>query len=218
MAFLNNQFVIALLLGIVPSLLWLRFWMREDDINPPPSKLIFITFFIGMAMVIVVLPMEKFFHDHISNAQYLTVIWAGLEELVKLAAVLLITLGSNDIDEPVDFPIFFMASALGFAALENTLFILHPVTSHSTTVSLLTGNLRFLGATLLHATASAVIGISLGLVFFKDKISKFFAVIVGIIIATALHSVFNFFIIDSNGKDFFKIFGFCCQSSFYVFI
>ena len=100
-----------------------------------------------------------------------------------------------------------LTAALGFAAFENILFLLNPSVGGEVLLSALTGNLRFLGATLLHIIASSAIGIALGLAFYRQKY-KFLYLLVGIILATGLHSVFNFFIMKSEGNDFLKVFAF----------
>jgi hypothetical protein len=76
------------------------------------------------------------------------------------------------------------------------------------TVSLLMGQLRFLGSTLLHTIASGIIGISIGLSFFMKESRKEWYLFMGFLVSIALHSAFNFFIIRNNGSDFLKVFAF----------
>jgi len=207
---MSDSFIvtIGILGGMVPSLLWLFFWLKEDDERPEPKGLLFFTFLVGMASVILIVPFEQIARDHFKDVPYLTVIWAALEEIIKYGVVLVVAMKSRHIDEPIDYPIYFITAALGFAALENTLFLIHPLSSAETTVSLLTGSLRFLGANLLHSTASALVGISLGLAYYQSWFSKKIHLYAGLLTAVVLHSVFNFFIIHNNGKSFFGIFGF----------
>ena len=49
----------ALLGGILPALVWLAFWLREDYKHPEPRGLVFRTFIFGMIAVIIVLPFQK---------------------------------------------------------------------------------------------------------------------------------------------------------------
>lgn len=203
----GNTIIIALLGGLVPSLFWLWFWLREEQ-HPEPKGLILLTFLLGMAMVIFVLPFEQLARTNIADQNFLTILWAAAEELIKYTAVALIALKTSYIDEPVDFPIYFITAALGFAALENTLFLIQPLSLGQGTVGLLTGNLRFLGATLLHSVASALVGISMGLAFYSSWLSKKIALFVGLLTAIVLHSLFNFFIIQNDGENFFTVFGF----------
>jgi len=49
----------ALFGGILPALVWLVFWLREDKKNPEPKKLILRTFLFGMGAVMIVLFFQK---------------------------------------------------------------------------------------------------------------------------------------------------------------
>lgn len=206
MADLNFKIAaISLLGGLLPALLWLWFWLREDDAKPEPKGLLILTFIIGMVSVFVVLPIENLVDNLIRNENVLTVVWAGIEEVLKYIGVLYVALRSSSADEPVDFAIYMITGALGFAAMENALFLIDPVTVGDATVSLLTGNFRFLGAMLLHAVSSAMIGIALGLSFYHGWFAKKAFLLVGIVGAIALHSIFNFLIISSD-KGLFSVF------------
>ena len=209
--FANNPtaIIIALLVGSVPAILWLFFWLREDESGRrEPTGLIVITFIAGMIAVVLVLPIEKFIADIASNHTMQITLWAASEEVLKYIAFAVIMTKSAYLDEPVEFPIYLMTAALGFAALENTMYLIHPVAVNDATVSLLTGNLRFLGSTLLHSVTSGILGISIGMAFFKDSGTRTFYALIGLISAIAMHSVFNFFIMQQNGKNFMQIFGF----------
>lgn len=197
--------IISLLGGLIPALLWLWFWLREDDKKPEPRGLLILTFIIGMVAVFVVLPIERLFGSFITNEKVLTIVWAVVEEVIKFVAVLFIALKSKDADEPVDFAIYMMTGALGFAALENALFLIDPVNLGNATVSLLTGNFRFLGAMLLHTISSGIIGIALGLAFYRGWFLKRTFVVIGLLGAITLHSIFNFLIISSD-KGLFSVF------------
>ncbi|MFZ2149929.1 MAG: PrsW family glutamic-type intramembrane protease [Minisyncoccia bacterium] len=201
--------LLAFLGGIIPSLLWLWFWLKEDEEYPEPKSLLTIAFIMGMLAVIVVFPIQKYIHANISSPNGQLILWAAAEEILKYLAVLIILYKThNTANEPIDWPIYLITAALGFATLENTLYLLKPLSSSGTIVSLLTGQLRFLGSTLLHTVASGTIGMAIGISFwmsgFKKKIYLFF----GIIVAIALHSAFNFFIIRNNGSDYLKVFAF----------
>lgn len=206
----NNPKILGLafLGGIIPSLLWLWFWLKEDSRKEEPRGLLAICFIIGMIAVIFVLPIQKFIQSVVPDHNWQLVLWASSEELIKYFAVLIILFKTTYVDDPLDWAILMITAALGFAALENTLFLIKPLSLGQVTVGLLTGQLRYLGSTLLHAVSSGIIGISLGLAFYMDGFNKKLHLMMGIIVAIALHSVFNFFIIKNNGADFLKVFGF----------
>lgn len=199
---------LALLGGIIPSLLWLWFWLKEDKINPEPKGLLTIIFILGMLSVLLVLPLQRFIQAHISSHDLQLVLWSSVEEIAKYLAVLLILYKTKHIEEPVDWPIYMITSAVGFAALENALFLIKPFLLDQAVTGILTGHLRFLGATLLHTVSSGVLGIAMGLSLFMDSFKRKLYMILGLVVAIALHSAFNFFIIKNDGIDFLKVFAF----------
>lgn len=200
--------VIAFLGGLIPSLLWLWFWLREDDKHPEPKSMLTIVFIMGMLAVMVVLPIQKFIKASVDSPQLELILWASTEEILKYLAVLAILYKTNTADEPVDWPIYLVTAALGFAALENTLFLIKMYPISGTTVALLTGQLRFMGSTLLHTISSGIIGIAIGLSFFMKEWKKEWFLVGGFIVAITLHSAFNFFIISGNGSNFLRILAF----------
>ncbi len=199
---------LAILLGVGPALLWLCFWLREDKEKPEPKGLIAIMFIVGMVSVFIVLPIQKFVQTNVTSYEWQIIGWASIEELIKYIGVLILLYKTNHINDPIDWPIYLITAALGFAALENTMFLIKPLSLDQTTVGLLTGQLRFLGSTLLHAVSSGIIGISLGLSFFMGKFIKKVYLLAGLLLAIALHSVFNFFIMEDKGNNFLRVLGF----------
>jgi len=199
---------LAFLGGIIPSLIWLWFWLKEEEKKKEPKGVLTGVFIVGMIAVILVLPIQKYIQSNVANENLHVILWALAEEIIKYLAVLVILYKSSFIDEPIDWPIYMITAALGFAALENALFLIKPLSLGDTTVSLLTGQLRFLGSTLLHSIASSMIGIALGLSFFMGGFAKKIYLFIGLFFAIALHSVFNFFIIKNSGNDFLKVFAF----------
>lgn len=212
MALLTNDpkiLGLAFLGGIIPSLLWLWFWLKEDEEKPEPKILLAVVFIMGMAAVIVVLPIQKFIDSHVGSYESKLILWASAEEILKYLAVLVILYKTNNAEEPIDWPIYLITGALGFATLENALFLIKPFSTISgTTVGLLTGQLRFLGSTLLHTVSSGTIGIAMGISFYMGEFKKKFSLLVGFLVAIALHTAFNFFIIRNDGNDFLKVFAF----------
>jgi RsiW-degrading membrane proteinase PrsW (M82 family) len=203
-----NTIPYAILGGAAPAVLWLWFWMyQEDRDDPEPIGLIIISFILGAILVLVAMWMEKFSLNFIKDNTTQIVVWAGIEEVLKLIGASFIIFGNNIVRRPIDYPMYFIATALGFAALENVLYLIKPLSVNDSVVGMLTGNLRFLGSTLLHAIASSMIGSALGLSFYLRQ-NKTIYFIIGIMCAISLHSVFNFFIMKGSGENFLSVFGF----------
>jgi protease PrsW len=200
-------FVYALLAGVVPSLVWLFFWTRENEDQPEPRSLLMGCFLSGMFAVFLAIPAERFAALLVGSGPLMYTAWAWIEESLKLIAVATVALHSRHYDEPVDAMIYLIAVALGFAALENTLFIMGPMMNGSLSVSLTTGNMRFIGATLVHVVSSGLIGFFLGLSFYRGRFAKFLALIVGLSGAIAVHAAFNIAIVGAGAMDTLKAFG-----------
>ena len=155
---LSPVFFIAFLGGVLPALLWLFFWLFEDRCEPEPKRYIFFSFFAGMAVVWPVLFLERSVVPFASGATLL-LIWAFIEEACKFGAAYLAALHWHVFDEPLDAVIYLVTVALGFSALENTLFLMGPLEQGDVLKTIVTGDLRFIGATLLHTLSSATIGV-----------------------------------------------------------
>ncbi|MDB5187489.1 MAG: hypothetical protein JWO50_9 [Candidatus Kaiserbacteria bacterium] len=197
---------VALIGGFFPAILWLWFWLREDAEHPEPRKLIALAFLAGMASVTIAVPVEQFVQTYITGQTELYTVWAYIEEIVKFGAALLTVLWRDEDDEPIDSLIYMVVVALGFAAAENALFLSSPLGGTSLAALIITGNLRFMGATLLHVLASSVIGAALGLAYYGGRVKKIVIATVGVILAGLLHALFNVRILNSPGASVMKTF------------
>ena len=198
----------ALLGGILPAIFWLWFWHKEDSDRPEPRGMIFLLFLAGMASVMIVIPIQKFVYANVTGETELLTYWAAIEEFIKFFAFFVIAARSPFLDEPVDYAIYMITVALGFTALENALFLVDPIQNQTALAGLLTGNLRFIGASLLHVTASAFLGLFMGLAFYKGALGRFVHLVLGLTTAVVLHTLFNFFIINYKDQNIFIVFGF----------
>jgi RsiW-degrading membrane proteinase PrsW (M82 family) len=191
--------LLAFLGGTLPALLWLWFWLREDDRCPEPRSLIVISFLAGMVAVAFVIPLERAV-GYVTSGGLMVVLWAMIEEAMKFLAAYFVILRRKEVNEPVDAVIYMITVALGFAACENALFLFAPLSQDLFTQSLITGNLRFIGATLLHTLASATIGIALALTFYKTHKVRDLATAGALVLATLLHALFNFSIMSLSER------------------
>ncbi|MEK9176801.1 MAG: PrsW family glutamic-type intramembrane protease [Patescibacteria group bacterium] len=199
--------LIAFAAGFIPALVWLVFWLFEDQRRPEPRRLVIRTFLVGMIAVPIVLPLEKAALDIGIPAGFtLFLVWATIEELVKLGLAFIFILRSSAIDEPIDIPIYLISLALGFSAVENTLFLLTPIADGRLLESIITGNLRFIGASLIHVLASAAVGGAMAFAFYRERAQKIWFALIGVILAVSLHTVFNFLIIVTGANKLLTVF------------
>ncbi len=215
---LFNTIFFAFLAGVLPAVIWLVFWLREDADHPEPRGYVLKTFAFGALAVPAALILQVLFNavfgigdtESLKGAPFFTAfavvcVWAFIEEYVKYKAAWNGGLSKTVTDEAVDVPIYLISAALGFAALENILFILVPLlfTSDFTfAMGIMTSKVRFIGATLVHVASSALIGLFSGYsLFFAKRIHKYY-IVAGFFLSTVLHAMFNLFIIKGNQNSF----------------
>ncbi|MEK7460140.1 MAG: PrsW family glutamic-type intramembrane protease [Patescibacteria group bacterium] len=221
-----TPYAIAFLGGVLPALVWLWFWHRQDNACPEPRGLVLLSFIAGMAVVYFVLPVQHLilslipwisvqFQNIATLLSFTTpseemtklILWSFTEEFAKYATIFLIAFQSKYFDEPIDAIIYLITVALGFAAMENALYLFKDLTDSGLAQTLLDGNLRFIGATILHTVSSAVVGIAVAASFYYSKSLKVLVITIGLIIATLLHTYFNFSIMEAQGvPDMFVTF------------
>jgi len=193
--------------GILPSLIWLNFYLRRD-VHPEPKSMVLKIFFYGILSTLPTIFLEMAIFEEsakLNPSSPLVIIFniflgvALIEELLKFLVVKEEVLNDPEFDEPIDAMIYMIIAALGFAAGENILtlislsytqtklfFPFNKILGQILGVSLL----RFLGATFLHALSSAILGFFLGLSFFqKEKRGKL--IFIGLILAILLHGFYN---------------------------
>lgn len=201
-----STILIAFIGGFLPALFWLWFWLREDNKHPEPKRLIALSFLFGACAVPLAVPFEKLI-DYFTYSPIIVLIgWAFVEEALKYIAAYAGGMHTQAEDEPIDAMIYLITAAIGFAASENVLFLIHPLSNGEMFTTLVTGNVRFIGTTLLHILSSATVGAFVAFSFYQRKRSRFEHMAIGLVVATALHAVFNFFIINSGQTWMFTIF------------
>jgi RsiW-degrading membrane proteinase PrsW (M82 family) len=188
----------AVLGGALPTFLWLWFWLSRDD-QAEPGFVLTLAFIAGALSVLALFPLRKFADGLMLNPNETIILYAALEEISKFVVVALITFGSASLIEATDYTIYLVTGALGFSALENTFYLISPLIEKQSLQSIIiTGNLRFFGATVLHTVTVAIVGVFLGLAFKSSFFWKFLHVIMGLAIGISLHSGFNYFIMKNT--------------------
>jgi len=202
--------------GVLPSLIWLLFYLRRD-VHPEPKSEVIKIFFWGMLIAVPAVFLEmgifqefgkigEFFHwSHFLIAIFNIFIGVALiEEVLKYLVVREGILKNPEFDEPIDLVLYMIIAALGFAALENILILFRLGPAFLFSQALEISALRFLGATFLHALCSGTLGFFLAISFFEtSKRRQFFSL--GLGISIVLHGFYNFSILKIEGPFQFLI-------------
>lgn len=193
--------IFLIVLGLMPSFVWLVFYLHEHFKHPEPKKLIFLTFLMGAVTTFLILPVQLFLNEQMGKVGigvYTIVsfiLLAITEEIIKFFGVYSVIHQNRKFREPLDAMIYMITGALGFAAVENIASLFQVSQGMFLNVDIVRSiTLRSVGATLLHSLASGLVGYYWGLSFFRPE-KRRQLIIKGLIIASLLHAVFNWLII-----------------------
>jgi RsiW-degrading membrane proteinase PrsW (M82 family) len=201
--------ILIILLGLLPGLAWLLFYLQEDKKRPEPRWLLLFVFLAGAAVTLPAVGIEVFARNVLRTfdiSDYGAVsflVLASIEEVFKFGAAYLIIRHRREFDEPIDAMVYLVTAAMGFATAENLAvnsgLLSDFVSRDVAAIGLILGNAfdittrRFIGATLLHSLSSGLIGYYWALGISRQKVRKY--LFIGLIIGTLLHAIFNYFII-----------------------
>lgn len=196
--------VASLVAGLLPGFAWLAFYLNEDD-HAEPKRLIAFTFIAGMAFGFFTIAPENALTGALAGWRIgaLSVVsligLALIEEVMKFAAAHFAASKSPAFEHPIDAMIYMIVAALGFATLEN-IGALSGIAPNALFVPAFfeTLSFRFVGATLLHSLASAIVGYYWAFGAVRGKPGRFIAF--GLGLAAVLHAAFNYLILTyGNG-------------------
>ena len=193
--------LLILPLGFAPGLFLLWYFYHKSIYHPEPKRLVARTFAIGMAVTIpaaiaeaLLLPHELMKLDTIALQSVAAFLVVGpVEEGVKFLTV---RLGPfKFFDEPVDGIIYAAAAALGFATVENIVYMFQ----YGWEVILLRGPI----STIAHVLFAVPAGYYLGLKAVGR--ASWFAVALALLVAMSLHGAFDFFLFTRSASGLLSI-------------
>jgi RsiW-degrading membrane proteinase PrsW (M82 family) len=196
-----KQIIFIPLLSLLPCILWLWYFSSRSLYKRPSIHVLGVTFFLGALATVPALFLnlvgQEFFLKQFGSNQFshilvLLFIVGPVEELVKLLAVYLYAYRKPQFDEPLDGVIFSATAALGFAAVENVVYL----GEHDPMLVLLRGPLSNPG----HALFSALWGLSLSRAKAAPNLvrTRFSIIAWGLLGASLLHSLFDILLVASS--------------------
>ncbi len=204
--FRDYHLIFYAIFGILPSLIWLLYYLSKD-MHPERKRDILRIFLWGALMTIPTVFVQMGLNIllkeiPLSLATYNVIYWflviSLTEEVFKFCVVKFKVLNSPALDEPLDLMLYMVVSALGFAAVENILYLFQPASAllsweKLVEMTLVLSLVRFVGATFLHTLSSAVVGYFLALEVSSPH-KKFLFTESGLIIAVLLHGIYDLLI------------------------
>ncbi len=214
--FLASALIITaiILLGFAPGLFWLWFFYKKDKWEPEPKHYIVKTFLLGLLAAVVAAVLEMPFGEFTTIS--LVLIAPLVEEFVKFSVVRMTMYNHIEFDEPMDGITYAAAAALGFASIENSLYLIGnfglplgdmvtPVPDHQPIGFFSLFVTRAFLSVPGHVLFSSMWGYALGWAKFMDPKARLGFVTQGYILAVAMHGCFNFLAISSTYGALFLI-------------
>jgi RsiW-degrading membrane proteinase PrsW (M82 family) len=195
------------LLSVVPALLLAGYVWYTDVTTPEPLGLLAVTFVLGVLFagfaaiintgtdtILGALGLSTGFVGFLFQILTFFVVVGPVEETVKLLAVYFYAYRSSRFDAVVDGAVYGAVAGLGFATIENAIFISGPIQGVSDPLNLITTGSAVTAVRGLagpgHVIYSAFAGYYLGLAKFNpDRAGPL--VLKGLTIAALIHAVYN---------------------------
>jgi len=176
--------------ALAPSLLLVWYFHRRD-LYPEPPRVLWTTFGLGVISVLFVLPVEWIVSVPLQGVEGFIGRGAGEaffeaaipEEFFKLAVLLAYSYRQREFDEPMDGIVYGAVASLGFATLENVLYVFNGGMGVAV--------VRALTAVPFHASAGAIMGYFAGRARFLPG-RKLPLILKGFGAAVLLHGLYDF--------------------------
>jgi len=211
--------ILFLLTVIAPIVFWLWFFIWQDRSEPEPKRLLVKVFFLGIGVCIFAIAVEATIFLILLPNQFseilkgdiiqtvatfsittaLLFLLAGvIEEILKYFALWEFIYNRTDFNQIADGVFYAITLALGFSFLENTLYFYQLYSAATTTIFVFSSLGRGIATTLLHVTASGIVGYALGKMKFTIGHRRS-VILKSLILAILLHGLFNLLILLPNG-------------------
>ena len=196
-----------LTLAIAPGIAICVYIYFKDKYEKEPIKLLLVSFILGVFSVVPTLLLSRLgtyffgFEPTSSNLIFSfisCVVGIGLvEEFSKLIFVRYYAYKKDDFNEPFDGIVYCVMVSMGFATLENILYVSASGAS--------TGWLRMFTAVPMHAVFAIVMGYYMGV---QKSFGTSAAVLKGLLLASLLHGIYDFVLMYPGIHPVLHILGF----------
>lgn len=197
-------------IALAPVIFLLTYIYLRDEYEKEPLKYLMVTFFLGVLTAVPVIYIGQFLQNwlHIDKngaatqlVIYSFFVVAFTEEWMKYLVLRWYNYPHKEFDEPYDGIMYGAAVSLGFAAIENLLFVFN-----SDGNGLEVGLLRMFTAVPAHATFGVIMGYFVGKAKFLPKRHPFWERMKGLGAAIILHGLYDYFLF--LGDTYLAIFSF----------
>jgi protease PrsW len=189
---------LLLLLAISPGLFWLWYFYSRDKYEPEPLSWIVLIYFFGIVITIPVAITQGIIGLIFPEILIAVLVAPVFEETAKYLVVRRTVYETREFNEPVDGIVYAAAAGLGFATLENIIYVFSALES-SLVLALQTGVVRAFISVPGHVLFSVMWGYALGRARFMPPGQRPAIIFGGLVLAMAAHGLFNLLLYDALG-------------------
>lgn len=187
-----------LLLSICPGIFWLWYFYHRDRYEPEPLAWVVMVYFLGIAVTIPVAFIEGVSSLVFSEFFVAVLIAPVVEESAKFLVVRRTIYENKEFDEPMDGIVYAAAVGLGFATLENIIYVFSALET-SFAFAIETGLVRAFLSVPGHVLFSVMWGYALGRAKFLPPDRRTGVIAAGLILAIICHAIFNLLLYSETG-------------------
>lgn len=184
--------LVILSAGIAPGLALLSYFYLKDYYQTEPLSVVLKTFIYGVCLVLPLSFIQYILQsEHILTSNFSTAfVWAALlEEFFKWFILMVAIYQHIAFDEPYDGIVYGAAVSLGYATMENILYLISNGVEYAFTRAILPVS--------SHALFGVIMGFYLGKAKFTPGKSKFY-LLHAFIVPTVLHGVYDFILLHQK--------------------
>lgn len=189
------DFFFSVVLAFLISAVWVMYIRKLDIYEPEPWWAIGLVFIMSCVTIWGVYPLSAVFNatgwrlgeGFWSDLFYCIVVIGGVEELVKIIPVLIIIRFRKVVNEPFDYILYGSVSALGFAFIENSMYLER--------FELYALNARMFMASVGHMTFTSLVAYGLMLKRYNTGGRKY-PVIAFFVVAAVAHGLYDLWLFE----------------------
>ena len=186
--------VLVILAAALPAALWMYLFYRSDRYQREPGILVARTFLVG-GLVGLAFAFTYSGPSFIRSALVMAVVAAPIvEETAKFLVVKWTVYRRPEFDEPVDGMVYAAAAALGFASVENIVYVLSGYLESGTGAAFYVMAGRSVLSVPAHALFSTIWGLGLGWQKGRRGLKPRLIVLLSLLGAMAMHAAFNWLV------------------------
>jgi len=208
--------LIAALAAVVPAFLWMFFFYKSDRYAPEPKKLVARTFLVGAIVGAAMVFSLKELPFHLSMLTLSVFVAPLTEETAKFLCVRWTVYERKEFDEPIDGMVYATAAALGFAAVENIIYVLNSMAAGGAAAGVMVLAGRSVLSVPAHALFASLWGLALGWQKKKKTSKSSILVAAALLGGMVLHGLFNYLTSENlfGGLVFLLVFAFAWRGVF----